>query len=255
MRKSGGLRLSHFRVEAEDLSVTFGSYQALQHISLRIPPQEYWIVIGENGAGKSTLLNCLALWSRPTKGHVRIDGYEALEHERFLRSLIKFVPDTPTFYSELTALEHAQLIAAHHHLSHWQAEAERLFHAFSLDRNVNAYPASFSRGMQYKLALLLSLLTKPSLLLLDEPFAPLDPVSQNHLTQLLSQLAHEQGTTVVMTTHLLPEAKSPDHLVFLNQGRVIIDWTWDQVRERFPGNIATVPYRLETEILGISTEG
>ncbi len=235
--------MSIFRIEVNDLSVKFGSYLALQHISLHIPSGEYWILVGENGAGKSTLLQCLALWTRPTSGTVLIDGYETVRHERLLRSRIKFVPDTPAFYSELTAWEHAQLVATLHHLPHWEPLAQELFHAFSLDQSMKAYPASYSRGMQYKLALLLCLLTQPSILLLDEPFGPLDPVSQNHLTARLSQLCH-QGTTLLVTTHLLPETATPDHLVFLNQGRVTVDWNWQQVTDHFPGSIATLPYRI-----------
>ncbi len=241
----GNFTMSSYLVEVEDLSVTFGSYHALQHISLKIPPGEYWVVIGENGAGKSSLLRCLALWARPTGGIIRIDGYEAFDQERHLRSRIKFVPDTPSFYAELTALEHAQLVGSLNRLPEWKTQARELFRAFSLDQHLNAYPLAFSRGMQYKLALLLCMLTKPSLLLLDEPFGPLDPASQSHLTDLLGKMAREQGTTVLVTTHVLPEVADPDHLVFLNRGQISVDWSWEQVLTQFPGNIATLPYRME----------
>ncbi len=242
------------RAELHNLSVHFGSYQALQGVSLEIPVGQYWVVLGENGAGKSSLLRCLALWMRPSAGLITIDGYDALLHERQLRSRIKFVPDTPTFYAELTAWEHAQMIAAMHRIANWSSRAMDLFHAFSLDQHTKVYPASYSRGMQYKLALLLSLLANPSLLLLDEPFGPLDPAAQDQLAQRLRQLCDE-GMSVVVTTHVLPETVNPDHLVFLNQGQLILDWPWEQVMHQYPGNLSTLPYRLLSNQPGHPTGG
>ncbi|OLZ10357.1 ATP-binding cassette domain-containing protein [Sulfobacillus thermosulfidooxidans] len=241
-------------VEVNELSVKYGSYQALQHVSLHIPGGEYWILLGENGAGKSTLLRCLAIWMRPTEGSIVIDGYNTEHDERILRSRIKFVPDTPAFYAELTAWEHAELVATLHHLEDWNIQAQKLFQLFSLDQHKNAYPASYSRGMQYKLALLLSLLVKPDLLLLDEPFGPLDPASQSQLAKVLGRLCREEHMTVIVSTHLLPESIQPDHLVFLNQGRILLDQSWDMVIEKYPGAVSSLPYRLTYSLLEDSAD-
>ncbi|WP_053959953.1 ABC transporter ATP-binding protein [Sulfobacillus thermosulfidooxidans] len=236
------------QIEVNDVSVKYGSYQALQHVSLKIPRGEYWILLGENGAGKSTLLRCLAMWMRPTQGSIVIEGSNAEHNERVLRSRIKFVPDTPVFYAELTAWEHAQLIATLHHLNNWESKAHELFRIFFLDQHQNTYPVSYSRGMQYKLAVLLTLIVKPALLLLDEPFGPLDPTSQSHLATILKQLCQEEHMTVVASTHLLPEVIEPDHLVFLNQGRILLDESWEPVKNQYPGSVASLPYRLSQSL-------
>ncbi|MCL8207004.1 MAG: ABC transporter ATP-binding protein [Actinomycetia bacterium] len=211
------------RLTAEEVTLHYGSFVALQAVSFTVPAGQYVVLLGENGAGKSSLLRCLAGWTRPTRGTVRIDGRPLEEDERAVRSRLKFVPDTPAFYPDLTAREHVDLVARAHRLAPTYREtADGLLRAFGLGAQSRAYPAAFSRGMQYKLALVLALVTDPALLLLDEPFAPLDPAAQLHLAAHLRRLA-AAGTTVVASTHLLPPEVPPDRLLVLEGGRLVRD--------------------------------
>lgn len=159
----------------------YGSYHALDDVSFEVHGGEIAALVGRNGAGKSTLMRCIAGWTPLRDGDVLIDGVSLRQSERAYRQHLLLVPGVPVFYAELTAWENLQFIAQVRGQRGWQEEAERRLSVFGLVEHRNAYPSSFSRGMQYKLALSLALLAQPELLLLDEPFGPLDPLSATAL--------------------------------------------------------------------------
>ncbi len=217
---------------AERLRVLYGNYHALKDVSFGLAEGQYSLLIGTNGAGKSTLLRCLAGWQRPSGGVVSVFGTTLDRDERRARQWIKLVPDTPQFYPELTAWEHVGWVAAAHRVAAWQAPAEALMEAFGVASNKNAYPSNFSRGMQYKLALTMSIVSLPRVLLLDEPFGPLDPYAQEYLARYLRQLANA-GVAVFASTHVLPDSGPPDRVIVLDQGEVLDDVSWERVKERY----------------------
>ena len=242
--------LSHAEgLTAQGLHVQYGGYHALTDVALALPRGQYSILVGENGAGKSTLLRSLAGWQRPQKGVIAVNGLAAERHERDMRGWVKLVPDTPQFYPELTAWEHLTWVAEAHSLHSWQESAASLLHVFGLDSNRRAYPSSFSRGMQYKLALAMTLLTQPAVILLDEPFGPLDPYSQEYLAKRLREAA-DGGTTVMASTHVLPKDYPPDRFIVLDQGTIIDDVVWEDVSTRYADtSLSTIPYRLLKDAL------
>jgi ABC-2 type transport system ATP-binding protein len=140
------------------------------------------------------------------------------------------VPDTPSFYAELTAWEHLQFIAQLYGRTQWRPEAERLFEVFGLAAHKEAYASSFSRGMQYKLALCIALLAQPAVLLLDEPFGPLDPDSATALWHELRERAHG-GAAVLVAAHQLPDVVRPERFLRLADGR-LDEETGDRARQR-----------------------
>lgn len=234
MGSNGGrFQVEAMRIQTEHLRVRYGAYTAIEDLDLAVPPGQYVVLVGENGAGKSSLLRCLGGWIRPSQGAVLIDGQRFERHEQTLRSQIKLVPDSPIFYTELTAWEHLELVVRAHHRKDpaWRDEASGWLNAFGLDRNRHAYPASFSRGMQYKLAVVMSILTKPQVFLLDEPFGPLDPFSQSYLAEYLRTIA-DRGASVIVSTHLLPNDHPPDRVLVMDQGAVILDASLDSIRQQ-----------------------
>ncbi len=217
--------MDELRLQVEDLTVQYGAYTAIAGLNLGIPRGQYVVLIGENGAGKSSLLKCVGGWIRPSQGSLRMDGQLFEEHERALRAQVKLVPDTPAFYPELNAWEHVDLVMSAHRRRRdedLRREARSWFDAFGIDRSREAYPSSFSRGMQYKLAIIMSILTRPNVLLLDEPYGPLDPASQSYLAGQLTQLA-AMGVSIIVSTHLLPNEHPPERVIMLDQGSLALD--------------------------------
>lgn len=221
-------------LKVTDVGYRYGSFHALSEVSMEVKggKGELIALVGRNGAGKSTLLKCIAGWTRPTDGEVLLMGERIDHNERFVRSQIVLVSDTPPFYDELTAWEHLQFNAQAHRLLEWEEHAEDLLDRYGLLNNRDAFPFTFSRGMRYKLALCMGLLIGPKMLLLDEPLGPLDPVSADELWVELNR-HRDEGMTILLSSHQLPPGAMPDRYFLMEQGEVIGQGTPDQLRKKF----------------------
>jgi len=208
----------------------YGSLRALNDINFEVEDGVLVALVGRNGAGKSTLLRCIAGWTQATDGDVRILGQSIKQNERLVRQHVVLVPDTPPFYDELTAWEHLQFNAQAHRLSDWEDRAEFLLDRYGLLSNRDAFPFAFSRGMRYKLALCMGLLIEPKILLLDEPLGPLDPVSADDLWDELNGHRND-GMTILLSSHQLPQEAHPDHYFIMEGGEVIAEGTPESLRE------------------------
>ncbi|MBN1564508.1 MAG: heme ABC exporter ATP-binding protein CcmA [Anaerolineae bacterium] len=206
-------------LDVTNLVYHYGTLTVLDDLSFHLASGHMGLLVGQNGAGKTTLLRCLAGWTQVSKGHIVINGIACREQERAYRKQVIFVPDTPNFYDELTAWEHLQFVAQLHRLTAWQTRGTNLLQHFQLLTHKDTLPFTFSRGMRYKLALCLALLVQPPLLLLDEPFGPLDALAQQTLWQTLKQHTR-QGGTVLFSSHMIPATESPDVVLHLRQGQI-----------------------------------
>lgn len=211
-----------------NLRYTYGSAQVLYDVSFDVDSGELVILAGRNGAGKSTLLRCIAGWSRPSRGKIAVSGKPIEEAERDARRWLMLVPDTPVFYDQLTAWEHLTFIARAYRLEDWESQATQLLRHYGLLNQRNAYPFTFSRGMQYKLGLSLALLVEPELLLLDEPFGPLDALSASQLWYDL-QTYRDAGISVLLSSHQLPPEAKPDRYLLMDEGAILGDGSPDEL--------------------------
>ncbi len=188
-------------LETNDLSRTFGKFQALAPTNLTLHSGEITALTGPNGAGKSTLLLCLSGLLRPSSGRVCVEGYDVYRDEQAAHMRLAFIPDVPRFYIELTAWEHLRFIAlAHNAADGFEARAEALLREFSLWEGRDLFPHNYSRGMRLKLGLLLAFIRPFHVLLLDEPTSALDYQSTQVLLQHLRQI-RDQGAAILLTTH------------------------------------------------------
>jgi ABC-2 type transport system ATP-binding protein len=216
-------------LDATDVSHSYGASPALRDVSLTVWAGELVALVGRNGAGKSTLLRLLAAWTRSSGGGIRVCGRDVRRDERAVREHVVLVPDTPRFYDELTAWEHLQFVANAHRKSGWQEEGERLLRYTGLWAQRDAFPLTYSRGMRYKLALCMALLVGPDLLLLDEPFGPLDPVSADRVWTRL-EASRDRGMGILLSTHQLPPGATPDRYIVMEEGELIAAGTPDELR-------------------------
>lgn len=218
----------HPLLGVSNLNYTYGSAQVLYDVTFAVDPGELVVLAGRNGAGKSTLLRCIAGWSKPSRGKIEISGTPIEEQERDARGWLMLVPDTPVFYDQLTAWEHLTFIARAYRLKDWESQASQLLRHYGLITQRNTYPFTFSRGMQYKLGLSLALLVEPELLLLDEPFGPLDALSASQLWIDL-QTYRNAGVSVLLSSHQLPPEATPDRYVLMDEGAILGDGTPDEL--------------------------
>lgn len=198
----------------------YGNATALTNVSFNLERGQLVALVGRNGAGKSTLLRCLAAWAGIERGDIIIDRVRTSLNEHAAREKVMLIPDTPPFYDELTAWEHLQFVAQLHSITNWKLNAEVLLHDFDLWESHNASPTTFSRGMRYKLAVCMAFLVNPPLLLMDEPFGPLDPNAAEVLWLALRERT-KNGMTVLFSSHALPTDDQPDSYLIIDQGKVI----------------------------------
>jgi ABC-2 type transport system ATP-binding protein len=224
-------------LSVRDLAYSYVGASVLRCITFDACAGEVLALIGRNGAGKSTLLRCLAGWSAPAAGQIGFLGRPLRTSARAARRDLVMVPDTPAFYDDLTAREHVRFVLNANRLEAGTAEAERLLGAFGLDAAADAYPSTFSRGMRYKLALVLALMLRPKLLLLDEPFGPLDPVSASELWSEFGEAA-AAGAAIILSSHQLPHGALPDRYLVLEHGAIIASGAGAELDQ--DGTIATL---------------
>ena len=213
-----------------NISYTYGSYLAVNQVSLDLEAGELVVLAGRNGAGKTTLLRCIAGWNQITHGQVELSGASIYDAERAMRRNLILIPDTPPFYNDLTVMEHLQFIARVNTLANWRETAQNFLKRFGLTSNQNAMPAALSRGQRYKLALCMALLVDPQILLLDEPFGPLDPFSAHQLWDDL-WVRRAQGKTVLLSSHQSPLNTRPDRYLFMEGGDLVADGAPDDLKE------------------------
>ncbi|OUO90931.1 ABC transporter [Gordonibacter sp. An230] len=206
-------------LRAEGIVRRYGAVEVLSGASLALSAGEAAFLEGRNGAGKSTLLRCLAGWDAPDKGCVELLGRRFDGADRAQRALVAFVPDVPAFYDDLTAGEHVRFVQRANRLDPADDVAEGLMARFGLGGKRDLLPSSYSRGMRQKLALVLAFARRPRLLLLDEPYGPLDPEASCVLSALLEE-ARAAGTAIVASCHRDAPGFRPDVVLRLEDGRL-----------------------------------
>lgn len=196
-------------LQVDGLSFSYGAVPVLEGVSFSLGAGELAFLRGRNGSGKSTLLRCLAGLAVPAGGSIALDGAAFNASDRRMRRKVAFVPDDPVFYDDLTADEHLRLIRQANRIDARDDRAPALMGRLRLAEHGDRLPATFSRGMRMKLALVMALSARPRLLLLDEPFGPLDPEAADVAAGLVRE-ALEDGAAVVLSLHQAACSLSPD---------------------------------------------
>lgn len=187
-------------LEVRDLGFGYGDIPVWEGVSFSLEAGQVAFLVGPNGSGKSTLFRCLAGWLAPDEGEVLVCGRPFDGRTRLSAGELAYVPDVPVFYDDLTAVEHLEFVLAANSSLDRRPRAQELLERFGLDGHERLLPASYSRGMREKLALVLALALSPRVLLLDEPHGPLDRDAALALSEELA-LAAGEGTAVLLSCH------------------------------------------------------
>ncbi len=200
--------------------------QALKDITLTIDEGEFVGLLGPNGAGKTTLLKIVATLLLPTHGEVRVNGIDVVKHPAKVRNLLGVVlSGERTLYWKLTARENLLLFAGLYGLPKKVARlrAEELLELVGLSGFRDVTVEKFSAGMRKRLAIARSLVHRPSVLLLDEPTAGLDPHGVEDVWKVLRALQEKKATILMATHNMLEAERIPARLVIIDRGRIIAD--------------------------------
>jgi lipoprotein-releasing system ATP-binding protein len=218
-------------LECRDLSKVFmdgkNQLQVLAKINLQIKRGAQVAIMGRSGSGKSTLLQLLGGLDQPSSGQVLLDDQDLLTlSEQRLSKLrnqaIGFVYQQHHLLAEFTALENIALpmLIADAPVKQAMAQAAQLLAAVGLSERAEHRPGQLSGGERQRVALARSLIMRPQIVLADEPTGNLDQESASKVLQLMQQLNHEYGTTLIVVTHDAQLAASLEHTYYLQDGKI-----------------------------------
>lgn len=202
---------------AEDLAYSYGPVNVFSGLSFSLLPGDLAFLVGENGSGKSTLLRCLAGWARPTRGRVLLGGRLFDTADRAMRKDVAFVPDVPAFYDDMTADEHLAFVRQANRIAIEDDRSFELMGRLGLAPYGDRIPATYSRGMKLKLGLVLAMASQPKVLLLDEPYGPLDPRARRVLSELIDERL-KAGAAVMLSCHHEVSGLEPDVVLRMGAG-------------------------------------
>jgi len=198
---------------------------AVNDVSLDVRTKEIFGILGPNGSGKSTLIRLMTTLLLPDTGQVQVFGLDVTRHEMEVKRLINRVSVEAAFFKKLSSVENLLYAGRLYGLSGQDARRQtfEILRRLGLkDKEISGPLEDMSRGMQQKVAIARAFLTRPILLLLDEPTTGLDPRSKREVQAFVQELRQVHDATIVLTTHDMYEAEALcDRIAILDDGRIV----------------------------------
>ena len=208
-------------VEIKELFKTIDKEEILSDINLQIAEGEIYGLLGPNGAGKTTLMKCMLSLLTITSGSIEIFGKNLQEHREEILSQVGSIIETPIFYENCTAKEILEIHAQYMGKNITELDIINTLRMVGL-KNTTKKVKEFSLGMRQRLGLARAFLTKPRLLILDEPINGLDPVGIQEIRNILQLLSKEHGITILISSHILSEiSQIADKIGVIKNGSMI----------------------------------
>ena len=231
----------------QNLTKRYGDTVAVNDLTLRILPGELYGFIGHNGAGKTTTIKACCGILDFQEGEILIDGISIKEDPLACKSKIAYLPDNPDLYEFMTGIRYLNFIADIFGIpaDKRKKRIRDLGDRFDLTKDLAQPISAYSHGMKQKLAIISAFLHKPKLLVMDEPFVGLDPVSSHELKVLMRELC-DQGGAIFFSTHVLEVAeKLCDKVAIIRGGKLICSGTMEDVKG--DGSLEDVFLELEAD--------
>jgi ABC-type multidrug transport system ATPase subunit len=206
-------------VRVSHLAKSFGSFEAVRNLSFVVERGQVYGFLGQNGAGKSTTLRMLMTLIRPTSGQIELFGMDLNRHRQEVLRKVGAVIEKPDHYGYLSAYENLRMAAVLCGVHPSQAALMQQLDFVGLADRAQSPVRTFSQGMKQRLGIACALVHNPELIILDEPTNGLDPQGIADIRNLIRRLSHEQGKTLIVSSHLLSEIELiADSLLILHQG-------------------------------------
>ncbi|MEC2078667.1 ABC transporter ATP-binding protein [Metabacillus fastidiosus] len=219
-------------LQLTNLTKKFGSFIAVDNISLTIKEGEIFGFLGSNGAGKSTTINMIASLLKMTEGDITILGKDINKDRKYAKLNIGLVPQDIAIYEDLTAYENVKFFAGLYGLRGSELN-ERVLEALEfvgLTDKQKSYPKDFSGGMKRRLNIACAIAHRPKLIIMDEPTVGIDPQSRNHILESVKEL-NRMGCTIIYTSHYMEEVEEVcTKIAIMDHGKIIAEGTKEQLK-------------------------
>ena len=219
-------------IKVNGLTKYYGSKPAAKDITFEVNKGEVFGLLGTNGAGKSTTIKMLCGLLKPTRGSIMIGDIDLNRMPLKAKSMMGYLPENPLIYDKLTGAETLELIGRLRKLSNDMIEQRVKFYAQTLDLGEQIYHevGTYSKGMRQKLAIAMTLIHDPEMLLLDEPASGLDPRYTKLLKDWIKNLS-ANGRTVLLSTHIIEMAETLcDRIGIIDQGKLMALGTVNEIQ-------------------------
>ena len=228
-------------IQCKDVCKSFGEKIALDHVSVDIPKGKIFGLLGPNGAGKTTLIRIINRITIPNKGEVLFDGRPITQDDV---EKIGYLPEERGLYRKMKVGEQAMYFAQLKGMSSREAakELKKWFVRFGIESWWNKKVEELSKGMAQKVQFITTVVHKPSLLILDEPFSGFDPVNAQIIREEILRLK-EEGATIILSTHNMESVEELcDNIALINKSHVVITGGVDEIRHKYGNNNVELVY-------------
>ena len=234
-------------IECKNVCKSFGDKVALNNVSVDIPKGKIFGLLGPNGAGKTTLIRIINRITIPNSGTVSFDGRPITQEDV---EKIGYLPEERGLYRKMKVGEQAMYLAQLKGMSARDASAElkKWFVKFGIESWWNKKVEELSKGMAQKLQFITTVVHKPSLLILDEPFSGFDPVNAQVIREEILRLK-EEGATIILSTHNMESVEELcDNIALINKSKVVITGGVDEIRHKYGNNNVEVIYTADAAL-------
>lgn len=235
-------------IAVKEITKSYGSQLAVNHISFEIQTGEIVGFIGPNGAGKSTTMKMITGTLSPDAGSIKINGLPTLEHQRKIRGMIGYLPENNPLYQDMYIREYLQYVAGLYKLRGKQARDRiaEVIEMTALSREVRKKICFLSKGYRQRVGIAQALIHDPQILILDEPTSGLDPNQLVEIRNLISTIGKEK--TVLLSTHILQEVEAIcDRVIIINNGGIAADENAQRLKETGKGLTQTIHIEVDEE--------
>lgn len=210
-------------IEAQDLTMRFGDFVAVDNVSFRIRRGEIFGFLGSNGCGKSTTMKMLTGLLPASEGRAWLFGHEVDPKDLDTRRRVGYMSQAFSLYGELTVRQNLELHARLFHVPEADipARVDEMIARFDLHASQDALPDGMPLGMRQRLSLAVAMVHKPELLILDEPTSGVDPIARDSFWRLLIELSRRDRVTIFISTHFMNEAERCDRMSMMHAGKVL----------------------------------
>ncbi|HRF39302.1 MAG TPA: ATP-binding cassette domain-containing protein, partial [Saprospiraceae bacterium] len=231
-------------LELDGVLKTYGNYTAVNRVSFEVPKGSIFGLLGPNGAGKTSLIRIITTITRADAGSVRLDGVPLNSRHP---DYIGYMPEERGLYKKMKVGEHLLYLgqlkgldkaAAQKELAYW-------FEKFEIRDWWNKKVEELSKGMQQKIQFIATVLHRPKLLILDEPFSGLDPINTNLIKDEIEEL-RQKGVSILFSTHRMEQVEEIcENIVLINKGSVILNGSVKDIKNQFKENLFRIDFEGE----------
>lgn len=219
-------------IEAENLTVRFGDFTAVNSVSFQIRKGEIFGFLGSNGCGKTTTMKVLTGLLAASAGSTQLFGQPVDARDIGIRKRIGYMSQSFSLYSELTVRQNLALHARMFSLAPARIapRIDEMADMFDLTTVMDAMPGTLPLGLRQRLSLAVAMIHDPDILILDEPTSGVDPIARDGFWEILIDLSRNQGVTIFISTHFMSEAERCDRVSLMHEGRVLVSGAPEVIR-------------------------